>query len=523
MPEQAMGGQAINDESPAFGDRMLIGTIGEASNLIPFLSTDSASSEISSLLYIAPLRYNKNLEIEPWAAASYEVLEGGKLLRFVLRDDLLWEDGQAVTADDVEFTYQTMIDPKTPTAYAGDFLAIQSFTKTGPLSFEVRYEKNFARSLSTWMQAIMPKHRLQGQDIANTPFSRKPIGAGPYRLKEWNAGSSISLTASPSYFLGKPYISEVVYRVIPDNSTMFMELKAGRLDMMGLSPQQYLRQTTGPKWDAEWRKYSALSFSYSYLGYNLSHPLFADRRVRLALSHAIDREAIIAGALLGQGKPTIGPYKPETWPYNTEITPHGHSVEKARQLLAEAGWAERDKEGWLVKDGRRFSFTILTNQGNDQRIKAAVIIQHQLKALGIEVRVRTIEWAAFINEFIHKGRFEAVLLAWTIPQDPDGFDVWHSSKAKPGGLNFVGFKNAEADALLEQARAITNQQARKKLYDRFQEILHAEQPYAFLFVPYSLPIIHARFHGINPAPAGIMHNFDRWFVPKAQQRYQVLP
>lgn len=122
--------------------------------------------------------------------------------------------GRWAGSNRVEFTYQTMIDPKTPTAYAGDFLAIQSFTKTGPLSFEVRYEKTFARSLSTWMQAIMPKTPSARAGYSQHAFSRKPIGAGPYRLKEWNAGSSLSLTASPTYFLGKPYISELVYRVI---------------------------------------------------------------------------------------------------------------------------------------------------------------------------------------------------------------------------------------------------------------------------------------------------------------------
>jgi peptide/nickel transport system substrate-binding protein len=369
----------------------------------------------------------------------------------------------------------------------------------------------------------MPKHILEGQDLSATGFARKPIGAGPYRMKEWDAGTSITLSASPTYFSGRPNISEVMYRVIPDMSTMFMELKANRIDMMGLSPLQYLRQTSGPKWDEQWRKYTYLSFGYTYLGYNLRHPLFQDKLARAAISYGIDRSAIIEGALLGQGEPVIGPYKPGTWPYNTSITPHGYDPEYARELLAQAGWKEKDSQGWLIRDGKRFSFTILTNQGNAQRIKTAVIIQHQLKKLGIEVRVRTIEWAAFVNEFLHKGRFEAVIMGWTIPQDPDAFDVWHSSKAEEGGLNFIGYRNAEVDAVLEKARATTDRNVRKPLYDRFQEILHSDQPYAFLYVPYSLPVVQARFHGVSPAPAGIMHNFDQWYVPRAYQRYQVTP
>lgn len=510
-------------EVPVNGDRLLLGSIGEPSNLIPYLSSESASHEIGGLLYVAPLEYDKDLNIVPWAASSYEVLEGGKLLRFTLREDILWEDGVPLTADDVAFTYRLMIDPKTPTAYAEDYLAISEFRQTGRYSFEVRYDKPFARSLATWMGAILPKHVLEGQDIVTTPFARHPVGAGPFRLKEWNSGSRITLAASDTYFKGRPYLDEIVYRIIPDLSTMFLELKAGRLDSMGLTPLQYLRQTIGSTWENGWHKYRYLSFGYTFLGYNLAHPFFQDVRVRRAISFAIDREALVSGVLFGQGVPAFGPYKPGTWVYNQNLRPYPHDPDQARALLAEAGWKDTDGDGILDRDGRPFSFTILTNQGNDQRIKAAIIMQSELKQVGIDVRIRTVEWAAFIKEFVNAGRFDTVVLSWNILQDPDLFDVWHSSRAGAGGLNFVGYRNAEVDALLVEARAATDQTVRKRLYDRFQEILHEEQPYAFLFVPYALPVVQKRFHGIEPALAGIMYNIDRWWVPRSLQRYHVRP
>lgn len=516
----AQGAQGAPGE-PVTGDRIILGTIGEPSNLLPFIASDASSHEVSDQIFVAALRYDKDLNIEKWAAASYEVLENGTLLRFTLRDDIRWEDGKPLTADDVEFTYRLMVDPKTPTPYAEDYLAIQEFRKTGPLSFEVRYAKPFARSLITWMHGIMPKHLLEGQDLMNTSFSRKPVGAGPYRLKEWEAGTRLTLEASPGYFLGRPYIDEVVYRVIPDLSTMFLELKAQRLDMMNLSPQQYLHQTNGAEWDMAWRKFQYLSFGYSYLGYNLALPMFKDVKVRQALACAIDRKALVAGVLLGQGMPTVGPYKPGTWVYNDRIDDYPYDPAKARELLAQAGWADTNGDGLIDRDGAPFAFTILTNQGNDQRIKAATIIQSQLKAVGIDVKIRTVEWAAFIKEFVDKGRFDAVLLGWNILQDPDLYDVWHSSKAVPGGLNFVGYKNPEVDDLLERARSTFDQPERKKLYDRFQEILHRDQPYCFLYVPYSLPIVSARFQGLEPAPAGLTHNFTRWWTPREQQRYRM--
>ncbi|MEG2172817.1 MAG: peptide-binding protein [Desulfovibrionaceae bacterium] len=520
------GGYAAADPSavrqadvPAYGDRIIFGSIGEASNLIPYLSSDATSHEISDLLFVAPLRYSKDLEIEPFAAQSYEVLDEGRLLRFTLRQGILWEDGTELTADDVEFTWKLVTDPQTASPYAEDFMAVKTFTKTGRYSFEVRYEHYFARALISWMSAILPKHILAGQDIHNTKFSRKPVGAGPYRLESWEAGTRIRLSASPTYFEGRPYIHEVIYRIIPDISTMFLETKAGKLDFMGLTPQQYLRQTSGEPWDTLFKKYKYLSASYVYLGFNLQHPVFQDVRVRQAISCAISRDDIIKGVLLGEGVPAFGPYKPGTWAYNTNISPVQQDVAKAQKLLREAGFTDKKGKGVVEKDGKPLAFTILTNQGNEQRILAATVIQAQLKTVGIEVRIRTVEWAAFIKEFINTGRFDAVIMGWTITQDPDIFDVWHSSKAKPGGLNFTRYSNAEVDALLVEARATPDMARRKVLYDRVQEIMHADQPYCFLFVPYALPVVQARFHGIKPALAGIMYNFDKWWVPAARQKY----
>ncbi len=505
--------------APARGDRIIFGTIGEASNLISYLATDSASREVSAQIFISPLRYNKNLELEPFAASSYEVLEEGRLLRFTLRSGILWEDGTELTADDVEFTYKIVIDPATASPYAEDFLAVQSFTKTGRYSFEVRYAKFYARALASWTSDILPKHILEGQNLRATPFARKPTGAGPFRLVSWQAGSQMTLASSATYFEGRPHLDEAVYRVIPDLATMFLESKAGKVDMMGLTPQQYLRQTNGPFWDREWRKYRYLSSSYVYLGYNLKHPFFADVRVRRALSHAIDRESIIKGALLGQGIAAFGPFKPGTWPYHPTLKPYPHNVELARRLLAEAGFSATDRDGILKKDGHRFSFTILTNQGNDQRIKTATIIQSQLRAVGIEARIRTVEWASFIKEFVNKGRFDAVVLGWTIPLEPDEYSVWHSDNARPGGLNFTYYKNRQVDEIINKARSIPDREERQALYYHFQEILHEDQPYSFLFVPYALPMVQARFKGVEPAPAGIMHNLPEWWVPVAEQRY----
>lgn len=506
------------DTKPAYGDIMVEGSIGDASNLIPILASDSSSHEIAGMIFNGLVKYDKDINIVGDLAESWDISPDGLVITFHLRKGVKWHDGQPFTAEDVLYTYQVTIDPKTPTAYAGDFLKVKKAEVLDPHTFRVTYDQPFAPALMSWGTAIYPKHLLAGKDISQSPLIRRPIGTGPYKFKEWVTGQKIVLVSNPDYFEGRPYIDGFIMRIIPDMATMFLELRANGIDQMGLTPLQYTRQTENSLFRRNFNKYRYLSFTYTYLGYNLKSPLFMDKRVRQALAHAIDKEAIISGVLLGLGKPATGPLKPGTWAYNPNLRTYPHDPAKARSLLAEAGWKDTDGDGILDKDGKPFSFELITNQGNEVRGKCAEIIQENLAKIGIDVKIRILEWAAFVNDFINQRRFDATILGWTIPMDPDLYDVWHSSKTRPGELNFISYDNSEVDDLLERGRGTFDQKERKKCYDRIQEILAEEQPYNFLFVPDALPIIHARFRGIEPAPIGIGYNFIKWYVPKGEQR-----
>jgi peptide/nickel transport system substrate-binding protein len=523
-PSSEKGSSLPEKATPAFGDLLIQGSIGDASNLIPMLASDSSSHGIAGLIFNGLLKYDKDLNLVGDLAESWEVSPDGLTITFKLRRGVKWQDGKEFTAEDVRFGYQTIINPNTRTAYSGDYREVKEARLIDSYTFQVIYQRAFAPGLSSWGSlVVLPKHLLEGQDINTTPFSRKPVGTGPYKFKEWKTGEKIVLESNPGYFEGRPYIDGFVYRIIPDPATMFLEMKAGGIDFMGLTPLQYKRQTESPKMRRDFRKYQYLSFGYTYLGYNLKDWKFQDRRVRQAITHAIDKEEIIEGVLLGLGLIATGPYKPDTKWYNPKVKEYPYDVEKARKLLAEAGWKNSGKEGVLEKDGKPFEFTILTNQGNESRARCAEIIQRRLAAAGIKVKIRTVEWAAFINDFIDKKNFEAVILGWTLGQDPDIYDIWHSSKVGQKELNFISYKNPEVDSLLEKGRYTFDSKIRKACYDRTQEILAEDQPYAFLFVANALPILHARFHGVEPAPAGISHNMDKWFVPKAEQRYVLSP
>lgn len=507
------------DKKPAYGDILVRGDIGDASNLIPLLASDSASHNIAGMIYNGLVKYDKNMNIIGDLAESWELSPNGLVITFHLRKGVRWHDGHPFTSADVLYTYQVTVDPKTPTAYAEDFKPVKKAEAIDDYTFRVTYGKSFAPALISWSSAILPRHLLAGKDITKSPLARHPIGTGPYKFKEWVAGQKIVLISNPDYFEGQPYIDGRITRIIPDTATMFLELRAQNLGMMGLTPLQYTRQTENNLFKNNFSKYRYLSFAYTYLGYNLKNPLFTDKKVRQAISYAINKDEIISGVLLNLGKPASGPYKPGTWAYNDKVKVYDYNPQKARELLREAGWTKLNSEGVLEKDGKPFEFEIITNQGNETRQKCAEIIQRQLKDIGISVKIRVLEWSAFVTNFINKRKFDSVILGWTIPLDPDAYDVWHSSKTGPEELNFISYNNPEVDKVLEKGRGTFDRKERKKYYDRFQEILAEDQPYTFLYVPEALVIINKRFRGIEPEPVGLEHNFIKWYVPKDEQKY----
>ncbi len=519
----ASGKDIPADTTPAYGDVLTLSSIGDASNLIPMLSSDSSSHEVAGFIFNGLVKYDKDYNIVGDLARSWDIENDGKLLRFHLRNDVLWHDGQKFTAKDVMFTYKLIIDPNTPTAYAEKYKLVKRARIIDEYTFEVEYERPLAPALISWGSLqVLPEHILAGADITKTPFARSPVGTGPFSFVSWQTGQKITLKANEKYFDGIPFLTGINYRIIPDQNTEFLELKAGSIDMMGLTPLQYLRQTETAEFRKMYTKYKFLSDGYTYLGFNLRKKPYDDRLVRQAISYAIDRDEIIKGVLNGLGEPTTGPYKPGTRWFNTHVTRYAYDPAKARELLMKAGYLDRNGDGVVEKEGRDLAITILTNQGNPLREKTAQIIQQRLKAVGIVVKIRIIEWTVFLKEYVDKGNFDAVILGWNILQDPDLYNVWHSSQAVKKGLNFVGFKDAEADRLLVDGRQTFDEAKRKQCYDRFQEILADQQPYIFLYVPYSLPAVSSRIKGIVPAPAGITYNIEKWFVPKTLQKYTAL-
>src|SRR5208337_2138183 len=483
-------------------DTISMGLGADAKRLLPFLASDSASGEISSLIYHGLVKYDKNIRLTGDIAKSWEVSRDGLRITFHLRKGVMWQDGAELTADDVIFTYSKVIDPKVPTPYSSNYGPVRSVEAPDKYTVQVTYKEPFAPALESWGMGIVPKHLLEGKDLSSTEVNRHPVGNGPYRFAEWVTGQKIVLNAFDNYFGGRPNIDKVIYRIIPDTATMFLELKFGGIDFMGLTPPQYKLQANSDFFNKYFQKFRYPSFGYTYLGYNLLNPLFNDMRVRQAIAHAINKKEIIAGVLLGYGTPCTGPFHPESWVYNPAVKDYDYSPEKALALLAESGW-KMNSSGLIEKDGRTFSFTVLVNQGNDERIKTAEILKEQLKLVGIEIKIKVLEWQALLHDFIDKKRFEAVIMGWALSRDPDIYEIWHSSKTKEGEFNFISYKNDTVDRLLLEGRRTFSLEKRKMIYHKIHEILSEEQPYAFLYVPDALPVLNKRFKGVVKAPIGI--------------------
>lgn len=484
----------------------------DGKRLLPLFASDSASADISGKIFNGLTKYDKDLNLVGDLAERWSISKDGKEIIFYLRKGVKWHDGVELTADDVVFTYNAVTNPKNPTPYSSNYGPVKEVKALDKYTVRVIYEKPFAPALEAWGMGILPKHLLEDKELFNSHLNRTPIGTGPYKMKEWITGQRVILEKNKEYFEGEPFFERFITRIIPDPSTMFLELRFGGIDYMALSPAQYKYYKDKPYFKKYFNVFIYPSFGYTYIGYNLSNPLFSEKKVRQAIAHAINKKEIIEGVLLGYGNPCTGPFPPTSWAYNPNVKDFDYNPEKTKKILYDLGWRVGE-DGVLHKDERKFSFVLLVNQGNEARLKTAQIVKEQLKKVGIDVKIRVLEWQSFL-ELVTKRQFQAVLLGWGLSRDPDPYDIFHSSKTKPGEFNFVGYKNPTVDNLIVKARETINKEERKKLYHKIHELIKEDQPYTFLYVPDTIIAMNKRIKGVEPSLAGIWHNYIHWYVPK---------
>lgn len=526
---QAMTEAPARGEPAPEGDWLVRPLGAEPPHLNPITASDASESTINQFVYEALAERNpKTLEFEPRLAESWEESEDHLTFTFHLRKDVKWHDGEPFTADDVIYSYERIMDPEVDAApirvYYQD---ISEFVKVDDYTVRCTYGKPyFLAFLYCSGITVIPRHIFDnGEDFNSHSAARHPIGTGPMKFAKWETGKIIELVENPDYYdeQNTLFFKKMLFKVITDDSVTLQAFKEGALDLVGLSPEQWMRQTDSKRFKRVANKFAYDRTAYTYTGWNMRRPQFSDKRVRQALTYLMPREEIALKVYYNLARVICSPVLPDTDYYNSDLECRGHDPARARALLAEAGWKDTDDDGWLDKDGKPFRFEMMIVAGNPTYEQIATIYKEELSRAGIDMVIRRLDWSAFLQP-IQSHEFDACMLGWSLSIDPDPYQLWHSSGAdKQGSSNHVGFKNAEVDELIEEFRVTFDKKMRIKMLRRFQEIIFEEQPYTFMFMSKALMGVHDRIVNIHFYPMRPPYDLREWYVPTGRTRYTEAP
>ncbi|NPA60488.1 MAG: peptide ABC transporter substrate-binding protein [Epsilonproteobacteria bacterium] len=483
-----------------YASTLHLATSTNPARLNPILATDSSSSEIAGFIFNGLVKFGKdNSTIQGDLADSF-YFEDNKTLIFKLKKGVLWHDGAKFSAKDVLFTYKTITSSKIISPYSSAFRFVQSVKIVDDYTIKVIYKKPYFKALQTWMMGILPKHILKNEtNLMSSKFNTNPIGTGPYKLEQLEFSKNIVLKSFSKYFDTKAKIDRIMFHVIADPMTRFLMLKSGELDIGSIEPMAFEKQL-----DAEFFKkfniYEKISMSYTYLGLNLRCDKFKNPKVREALSLAIDRNELVKILFFNHAKVCSGPFLPNSIAFNKDVIPTKQNIQKAKKLLKDLGY---DKS-------HPFEFEIATSNSSSIRPYAVEILQYQLKKVGIIVKIRVMEWQAFLNMVVFPHKFDAVLLGWGLSPTPDPYMFWHSDSDKKGGFNLVGYKNLEMDKLIEKSQSIIEREKLSKIWQKMFKMIVDDNPYLFLYIPNSITAVNKKIKNIQNSPSGIWHNYTEW-------------
>lgn len=542
-----MANAEFYDQTAPFGGRMISATSSETKNLNYLVNNEYSVSVLWD--YCSDSLASRNFEnpaiFQPQLAESWSLSEDKMTYTIKIKKGVLWHDfkdpvngkewrDKEVTAHDFKFYVDTIknedVDCLPSRIFLKDLIGVEVVSD---YEFLVKWRKKYFLSETiTLGLSPLPRHLYHAYE---GPFDGKRfnddhernriiVGCGPYRFVCWDKGQRIILKRWEKYYgyrYGvRPTIENRVYEVIKHPNTQFQSLVSGSIDMMGLTPEQWVNRTDIPAFDPKkggnLRKIKYPARNYQYIGYNLTNPLFKDKLTRQALTHLVDRERIIKEVLHGLARIITGPFYIDTPHYDKSVKPWPYSVEKAKELLAKAGWKDTNNDGILERDGKNFEFTILGISSSTTLAKMLPIIKEDMAKAGIVVNISNVEWSVYLQR-LEKKKFDVCVLGWALSYEGDPYQLWHSSQADAdNSSNHIGFKNKKADEIIEKIRVCFNLDERVKLCHEFHELLHDLQPYTFLFSPDALFGLNTRYQNVKVYPTGLAPK--AMWVPKSEQK-----
>ena len=502
---------------PTPGGVCVVGIFSDYDSLNEFVSTDANATDLmESVLYMPLLRWNADIELEGRLAESWEFSDDRRALTFRLRDDVRWHDGVPTTADDVKFSFDRFRDPALGWAQVGSLRRLERVEVLAPYEVRFTFTEPYANQLADLRRVIMPKHLLEdvpSAEMESAPFNLSPVGNGPFRFVRWRRDQEVVLEANPDFADGRPYLDRLVIRVIPDQTAIETAFRAGEIDMI-----ERMRYETVDAFrrDPAVQVCTYPNRGYQYVGWNTRIPLFDTPEERLAMTLAIDRQELLDALVFGEGQVTAHPVMSMSPDYADEIPPHPYDPDRARELLAAQGWADHDGDGVLDQDGKPFAFKMTTNLGNQLREDVLVILQDQLRRIGVAVTPEVREWSVFLDDLKAK-RFEACHLAWQTDFTIDPYDVFHCD-AVDGKYNFTGFCDPEVDRLIQGGSSAPTREAAAPYWHEYQAVLHRLQPYTILYeINYSVGV-RSRVRGVVIDARGMFDGVEDWWIAPRDRR-----
>jgi len=465
---------------------------------------------------------DEKMNVIPLLAAAVPTLEnhgvvlrrdGGMDVTWKLRPNIKWHDGVPFTSADVKFTVDAINGPNYNPESTDGFDRISSVDPPDPLTAVVHYKEIYAPYDIQFIRGALPKHVLEGRDVDRAQdYNRNPLGTGPYRLAEWQAGEFIMLERVPHYWRGDEYpkIRRLLFRFVANTNTRINQLKAGEVHVVALMPWDKFR---------EMRDVPSLVIhrttgnAYEHVTLNQRQvPAFADVRVRRALILALDRELYARTILDGLAPVAHGAIQPVSWAYTDQVARYPFDPAKAKALLDEAGW-QTGAKGIRERNGKPLAFTLITQAGFAIRETIAQAIERQWRDVGVDAKVELHDGTA-ISSLWFEGRFDAMLHWWQMPSDPELTTFFAADRTPPAGRNINFFRDDELTRLLYESDRTVDRAARTRLLQRAQMMLAEAVPEIPLYNVTRLDVVPASLQNFkgNPTNTGIFWNVHEWEI-----------
>jgi peptide/nickel transport system substrate-binding protein len=533
------GGPAVpppGGDANAPRDTLVVALGSDIDSLNVVTSSSASDGAIIDNLFV-PLvdsDFDCSLKKVPGWATSWDWSEDGKTIKMTLRDDLTWYDGVKVTPKDLQFTYELLGDQRVTTPRAN---MAERLTADGrPMIIDdthIEWHFTEAYDRDTQMSHVdlgyLPEHVLRDADretLKGNAFSKNPLVNGPFKLAKYEPAQRVVLEPNEK-FTGpeemRPKLARVVFKIIPEYSTRLLELQNGEIDMMEAIriPDTDMLKKEHPNINLVRRGYRSMD----YVAWNLKDPLFTDKRVRQALAKAADIDDMIGKLLTNEAgeafaRPAIGTITPELCGvFADDVLPYKHNADESKALLADAGWKDSNGDGVLDKGGKKFEFTVMTNQENPRRNDAAIRLQSQFKDIGVVMNIERLEFNNMTDR-LKRRDFQAALAGWSAALYIDPSDMWHTdSPDRPSEFNYPSYSNPEVDAMIEQGMRTPQPEQAAPIWKEMQRRIYDDQPYLFLWWMDEVDAIDGRFstYHINLLST-LFHLYD-WEVPADKVKY----